>query len=156
MKKIFRTMVLTLALLLTNTANGQIEISTFKLKPTLLYTTKALHMSFTCKGEKKVKYVKVEWCAVNAVGDVSAGMTPNLLLRKVSATGPFSPDKKYRREAMAGYIGTEKVRALPVSVSVEYMDGTEWETDINKDNYAQFFPKLKWIDFTVPGEITDK
>ena len=153
MKKILRAKVLVLAFFLANTVNAQIEISTFKLKPTLLYTTKALHMSFTCKGEKKVKYVKVEWCAVNAVGDVSAGMTPNVLLRKASATGPFSPDKKYRREAVAGYIGTEKVRALPVSISVEYMDGTEWETDINKDNYVQFFPQLKWIDFTVPGDL---
>ena len=154
MKKIFRTMVLTLALSLTNTANAQIEIST--LKPTLLYTTKSLYMSFTCKGEQKVKYVKVEWCAVNAVGDVSAGMTPNLLLRTASATGPFSPDKKYKREAIAGYVGVEKVRALPVSITVEYMDGTDWETEINKENYAQFFPHLKWIDFTVPGEITEE
>lgn len=156
MKKILRTMALSLVLLLTNTAHAQIEVSTFKLKPTLLYTTKALHMSFTCKGEKKVKYVKAEWCAVNAVGDVSAGLTPNLLLRKVSATGPFLPNKTYRREATAGYIGMEKVRALPVSISIEYMDGTEWETEINKDNYKQFFPQLKWIDFTVPGEIADE
>lgn len=155
MKKILRMKVLALALFLANTVNAQIEISTFKLKPTLLYTTKALHMSFTCKGEKKVKYVKVEWCAVNAVGDVSAGMTPNVLLRKASATGPFSPDKKYKREAIAGFIGVEKVRALPVSISVEYMDGTDWGTDINKENYARFFPQLKWIDFTVPGEISD-
>lgn len=50
----------------------------------------------------------------------------------------------------------EKVEALPVSISIEYMDGTEWETEINKDNYKQFFPQLKWIDFTVPGEIADE
>lgn len=156
MKKSMKMMLLLAMMLVVHAAKAQVVFSTFKLKPTILYTSKALHVSFTCEGDKKVKYVKVEWCAVNEVGDVSQGMTTGLQLRKVSATGPFSPDKKYKREATAGYIGVEKVRALPVSVSVEYMDGTEWETDINKDNYEQFFPQLKWIDFTVPGDITDE
>lgn len=153
--KNIRMMLLAIMIAFANVAGAQVVFSTFKLKPTLLYTTKALHVSFTCTGEKKVKYVKVEWCAVNGVGDVSAGMGVGQLLRKVSATGPFSPGKKYRREAVAGYIGVEKVRALPVSVTIEYMDGTDWEIDITKDNYQEFFPQLKWIDFTVPGELKE-
>ena len=32
------------------------------------------------------------------------------------------------------------------------MDGTDWEMDVTKENYQKFFPNLKWIDFTVPGE----
>lgn len=99
-----------------------------------------------------MKYVKIEWCAVNEVGDVSTGMSPNLLLRKVSGTGPFSPGKKYKREAATAYIGVEKVHAMPVSICIEYMDGTDWEKDIDKDNYQEFFPQLKWINFAVPGE----
>ena len=152
MKKSIKMMVLLAMMIVANAAQAQVVFSTFKLKPTLLYTSKALHLGFTCDGEKKVKYVKVEWCAVNEVGDVSVGMTPNLQLRKVSGTGPFDPGKKYKRMTNAAYIGVEKVRALPVSVSVEYMDGTDWELDVTKDNYQQFFPNLKWIDFTVPGE----
>lgn len=89
---------------------------------------------------------------MNEVGDVSSGMTPNLQLRNVSGTGPFNPEKKYNRMTTTGYIGVEKVRALPVSVTIEYMDGTDWEQDITKDNYQQYFPNVKWIDFTVPGE----
>lgn len=152
MKKIFRMTMLLAMMTVAHTANAQVVFSTFKLKPTILYTSKALNVGFTCDGEKKVKYVKVEWCAVNEVGDVSVGMTPNLQLRKVSATGPFDTNKKYKRVANAAFIGVEKVHAMPVSVCIEYMDGTDWEQDITKDNYLQYFPNLKWIDFTVPGE----
>lgn len=112
-------------LCLAHTAQAQIVFSTFKFKPTLLYYVKSLHLGFTCKGEKQVKYVKIEWCAVNEVGDVSTGMSPNLLLRKVSGTGPFSPGKKYKREAATAYIGVEKVHAMPVNICIEYMDGTD-------------------------------
>ena len=152
MKKSMKMMLLLAMMLIAHTAKAQVVFSTFKLKPTILYTSKALHVSFTCDGEKKVKYVKVEWCAVNNVGDVSQGMTTGLQLRKVSATGPFKPGRKYKREANAAFIGIEKVRAMPVSICIEYMDGTDWEMDVTKDNYQQFFPNLKWIDFTVPGE----
>lgn len=33
----------------------------------------------------------------------------------------------------------------------EHLDGTDWEQDITNDNYKQYFPNVKWIDFTVPG-----
>lgn len=102
-------------LCLAHTAQAQIVFSTFKFKPTLLYYVKSLHLGFICKGEKQVKYVKIEWCAVNE-------------------------------------IGVEKVHAMPVNICIEYMDGTDWEKDINKDNYQEFFPQLKWINITVPGE----
>ena len=85
MKKSMKMLLLLAMMLVANAAKAQVVFSTFKLKPTILYTSKALHVSFTCDGEKKVKYVKVEWSAVNEVGDVSVGMTPNLQLRKVSA-----------------------------------------------------------------------
>ena len=147
-----KMMLLLAMMLVAHAANAQVVFSTFKLKPTILYTSKALHVSFTCDGEKKVKYVKVEWGAVNNVGDVSQGMTTGLQLRKVSATGPFKPGRKYKREANAAFIGVEKVHAMPVSICIEYMDGTDWEMDVTKNNYQKFFPNLKWIDFTVPGE----
>lgn len=152
MKKLMKMMMLLAMMLVAHTANAQVVFSTFKLKPTILYTSKALHVGFTCDGEKEVKYVKVEWCAVNNVGDVSQGMTTGLQLRKVSATGPFKPGRKYKRVANAAFIGVEKVHAMPVSICIEYMDGTDWEMDITKDNYQKFFHNLKWIDFTVPGE----
>ena len=41
---------------------------------------------------------------------------------------------------------------MPVSICIEYMDGTDCEKDIDKDNYQEFFPQLKWINFMVPGE----
>lgn len=81
--------------------------------------------------------LKIEWCAVNEVGFVSKCMSPNLLLRKVSGTGPFSPGKMYKREAATAYIGVEKVHAMPVNICIEYMDGTDWEKDINKDNFIK-------------------
>ena len=152
MKNLMKMMLLLAMMLVAHTANAQVVFSTFKLKPTILYTSKALHVGFTCDGEKEVKYVKVEWCAVNNVGDVSQGMTTGLQLRKVSATGPFKPGRKYKRVANAAFIGVEKVHAMPVSICIEYMDGTDWEMDVTKDNYQKFFPNLKWIDFTVPGE----
>ena len=152
MKKSIKMMMLLAMMLIAHTAKAQVVFSTFKLKPTILYTTKDLHAGFTCEGEKEVKYVKVEWCPVNNVGDVSVGVTAGVSLRTVSATGPFKPGRKYKRAATAAFIGMEKVRALPVSICIEYMDGTDWEQDITKDNYQKFFPNLKWIDFTVPGE----
>lgn len=93
MKKSMKMMMLLAMMLVAHTAKAQVVFSTFKLKPTILYTSKALHVSFTCDGEKKVKYVKVEWSAVNEVGDVSVGMTSGLQLRTVSATGPFEQTK---------------------------------------------------------------
>lgn len=147
-----KMMLLLAMMLVAHTANAQVVFSTFKLKPTILYNSKEIHVGFTCDGDKKVKYVKVEWCAVNDVGDVSQGMTAGLQLRKVSATGPFDTNKKYKRVAAAAFVGVEKVHAMPVSICIEYMDGTDWEQDVTKENYQQFFPNLKWIDFTVPGE----
>ena len=94
MKKSMKMLLLLAMMLVAHAAKAQVVFSTFKLKPTILYTSKALHVSFTCDGEKNVKYVKVEWCAVNNVGDVSQGMTAGLQLRKVSATGPFKPGRK--------------------------------------------------------------
>lgn len=44
--------------------------------------------------------------------------------------------------------GLERVRQQ----KKEHLDGTDWEQDITKDNYQQYFPNVKWIDFTVPGE----
>ena len=152
MKKIFRMMMLLAMMLVAYTAKAQVVFSAFKLKPTLLYNSKELYASFTCDGEKKVKYVKVEWCAVNDVGDVSEGVTSGLRLRTVSGTGPFRTGKKYKRVANAAFIGVEKVRAMPVSICIEYMDGTDWEIDVTKANHLQYFPHLNWIDFTVPGE----
>ena len=156
MKKSIKMMMLLAMMIVAHTANAQVVFSTFKLKPTILYTTKELHAGFRCEGEKEVKYVKVEWCPVNNVGDVSVGVSAGVRLRTVSATGPFKPGKKYKRGALAAYIGVEKVRAMPVSICIEYMDGTDWEMDVTKDNYQKFFPNLKWIDFTVPGEIIDE
>ena len=150
MKKTFRMMLLLAMMTVAHAAQAQVVFSTFKLKPTLLYNVKELHLGFMCDREKVAKYVKVEWCAVNAVGDVVSGMTPGLQVRTVSGTGPFKPGKKYKRMASSCFIGIEKVRALPVSISIEYMDGTEWQQDITKDNYQQFFPNVKWIDFDVP------
>lgn len=68
MKKSFRILLLAMMLCLAHTAQAQIVFSTFKFKPTLLYYVKSLHLGFTCKGEKQVKYVKIEWCAVNEIG----------------------------------------------------------------------------------------
>lgn len=59
MKKICRSLLLLAMLTIAHAAQAQVVFSTFKLKPTLLYTTKALHVGFTCDGEKQVKYVKV-------------------------------------------------------------------------------------------------
>lgn len=152
MKKKIKMMLLLAMITVAHAAKAQITFTTFKLKPTLLYNVKELHTGFMCDGDKTVKYVKVEWCAVNAVGDVASGSTPGLRLRTASSTGPFKPGKKYKRMGAASFIGMEKVRALPVGISIEYMDGTEWQQNITKDNYQQFFSNVKWIDFDVPGE----
>lgn len=52
MKKICRCLSLLVMLTIAHAAQAQVVFSTFKLKPTLLYTTKALYVSFTCDGEK--------------------------------------------------------------------------------------------------------
>lgn len=44
--------------------------------------------------------------------------------------------------------GLERVRQQ----KKEHLDGTDLEQDITKDNYQQYLPNVKWIDFTVPGE----
>ncbi len=155
MKKRFLVSVIAVAAMtmFTVSAVAQIKVSSFKLKPTMLFNSKDLYMSFTLTdGQKKAKYVRVEWCAVNRVGDVCQGLTTGLLLRKASSTGPFSAGKKYKRLANASFIGVEKVKAMPVSINIEYMDGTDFEIDITKDNYKEFFPQLEWMDFTIPGE----
>ena len=64
MKKSMKMMLLLAMMLVAHAAKAQVVFSTFKLKPTILYTTKALHAGFTCEGDKKVKYVKVEWSGV--------------------------------------------------------------------------------------------
>ena len=55
MKKSMKMMLLLAMMLVAHAAKAQVVFSTFKLKPTILYTSKALHVSFTCDGEKKVK-----------------------------------------------------------------------------------------------------
>ena len=57
-----------------------------------------------------------------------------------TCTGSFLPGKKYKRDAATAYIGVEKVHAMPVSICIQYMDGTDWEKGTDKDNYQEFFP----------------
>ena len=57
MKKSIKMMLLLAMMLVVHTAKAQVVFSTFKLKPTILYYSRALNVSFTCDGEKKVKYV---------------------------------------------------------------------------------------------------
>ena len=48
MKKSMKMMLLLAMMLVAHAAKAQVVFSTFKLKPTILYTSKALHVSFTC------------------------------------------------------------------------------------------------------------
>lgn len=157
MKKIISILMFCFA---CSTMHGQIEVSQFKLGKDEPFGQfpgrKMIKTKFKVTSAQALKYVKFHYYIVNAVGDVVSGrdygiteegkeyIKPKLF----SITGPMEPGKKYSPWA-SGVIQTgQKVTAIPYQIEIVYMGSNESVfIDITKENYLQYFPKLKWIDY---------
>lgn len=158
MKKMLFVMVLMAAVC---AAQGQVVFSKFSLsKNGYVPAVKTLDVTFKLDKEVgQLKYLTVEWYAVNEVGDPEDGTvsaldhTPTgIFLNRAQMVGPIPAGKKRYSHFKPAIIITFKVTAIPVRVIMTKMDNSETVIDITKDNYQQFFPDLEWIDYTVPEE----
>ena len=141
-------------------AHGQVVVNQFKLSRDEPFGQfpgrKMLKTKFKVTSDKTLKYVKFHYYIVNAVGDVVSGLERGIMEegmeyikpKLMSVTGPMDPGKKYS-PWISGVIQTkQQVTAIPYQIEIVYMGSNESVfIDITKDNYLQYFPKLKWIDY---------
>lgn len=111
------------------------------------------------KIDQQLKYVRVDWYAVNHVGDVLDGQVSALdkthtgyYLKSARMTGPAETGKKKYVIFRNVIVTPINVTAIPKTIVLTYMDNTEKVIEITRDNYKQYFPKLKWMDYTAPVE----
>ena len=156
-----RLLILVCAGLLTAmAAEAQVEISKFKFgkdEPFGMYPgRKMIDMKFKNTSDRPMKYLKVHYYAVNAVGDVVSGRDEGLREpgkeyikpKTLDCMGPFEPGKQYSRWA-SGAITTQQkgTLAVPYEVEIIYMENDTTRIRINKENLRQFFPKNEWRDY---------
>ena len=147
-------------LLTAAAATAQVEISKFKFnrdEPLGMYPgRKMIDMKFKNTSDRAMKYLKVHYYAVNAVGDVVSGNDEGLRIegkeyikpKTLDCMGPFEPGKQYSRYA-SGVITTQQkgTLAVPYEVEIIYMQNDTTRIRINKENIHQFFPKNEWRDY---------
>ena len=159
MKKIFA--LLLMVMMAVGSVWGQeIVFHKFALKKNgYVKVVKDLWTSFTASGDVQLKYVRVQWYAVNPVGDAIDGQVSaldqngtNIYLKGSRIVGPITMNKKRYCTFGHSVITNLDVTAIPKYVTLTYMDGTEKIIEITRDNYATYFPKLKWMDYTAPAE----
>lgn len=148
-------------LLMAATAEAQVVITKFKFgrdEPFGMYPgRKMIDMKFKNTGDRPMKYLKVYYYAVNAVGDVVSGTDAGLRSpgkeyikpKILDCMGPFEPGKQYSRWA-SGAITTQQkgTIAVPYEVEIIYMQTNDTtRIRIDKENIHQFFPKNEWRDY---------
>lgn len=159
MKKIFA--LLLLAVMAVGALDAQIVFEKFKLKKnSYAPIVKNLEVSF--KHEKineELKYIKVAWYAVNGVGDVVDGQVSGIdqtrthvFLRGARMVGPIPTGKKRYSTFNTVVVTPLPVTAIPVSIEITHMNDSVDVIEIDRDNYAQYFPNIQWIDYTEPDE----
>lgn len=140
---------------------SQVVISKFKFgkdEPFGMFPgRKMIDMKFKNTSDRPMKYLKVYYYAVNAVGDVVSGLdagvqTPGMEYIKpkvFDCMGPFEAGKQYSRWA-SGVITTKQkgTLAVPYEVEIIYMQSNDTtRIRIDKENIQKFFPKNEWRDY---------
>ena len=158
MKKMLFVMVLMAAVC---AAQGQVVFSKFSLSKNG-YVPAVKTLDVTVKIDKEVgelKYLKVEWYAVNAVGDCEDGLVSALtnehcgiFLNGATMVGPIPTGKKRYSHFKPAIIINYDVTAIPVRITMTKMDDTEEVIVIDQENIGQYFPNVKWIDYKEPAD----
>lgn len=167
MKKIFyyitkkMTLVLMTLFLFGITCDAQVVFSKFKFSKDSPFGAfpgrKMTDTKFKVSSENAIKYVRVYYYAVNAVGDaVSSELVggPHKLSNKkyvkalmINSMGPFEPGEKYSRWASGTITYPQKITAFPCLIELIYMNGEREEIEISEQNLKEYFPCIKkWID----------
>lgn len=155
-----KMILMAVAVLMALTATAQVEITKFKLnrdEPFGAYPgRKMIDMKFKNTSDRPMKYLKVHYYAVNAVGDVVSGLdegirTPGkeyIKPKTLDCMGPFEPGKQYSRWA-SGVITTKQkgTIAVPYEVEIIWMQNDTTRIRINSENLHQYFPKNEWREY---------
>lgn len=153
--------LLLMAFMAVSMVNAQIVFDKFKLKKNgYVPAVKSLEISFKHdKIDEQLKYVKVAWYAVNNVGDVVDGQVSGIdqtrthvFLRGARMVGPIPTGKKRYSKFDTVIVTPLPVTAIPVSIEITHMDDSVVVIEIDRSNYAQYFPNVKWIDYREPDE----
>ena len=159
MKK--RMILMAIAAMMVLSATAQVEITKFKFgkdEPFGMFPgRKMIDMKFKNTGDRPMKYLKVYYYAVNAVGDVVSGLDAGVRTegmeyikpKLLDCMGPFEPGKSYSRWA-SGVIQTKQkgTLAVPYEVEIIYMQTNDTtRIQIDGANLKQFFPKNEWREY---------
>jgi hypothetical protein len=158
MKK--RMILMAIAAMMVLSATAQVEITKFKFKrdePFGMFPgRKMIDMKFKNTSDRPMKYLKVYYYAVNAVGDVVSGLDAGVRTegmeyikpKLLDCMGPFEPGKSYSRWA-SGVITTKQkgTIAVPYEVEIIYMQNDTTRIKIDGANLKQFFPKNEWREY---------
>jgi hypothetical protein len=155
-----KMILMVLVAMMALTATAQVEITKFKLnrdEPLGAFPgRKMIDMKFKNTSERPMKYLKVHYYAVNAVGDVVSGLDEGIRMpgkeyikpKTLDCMGPFEPGKQYSRWA-SGVITTKQkgTIAVPYEVEIIWMQNDTTRIKIDGSNLKQFFPKNEWREY---------
>jgi hypothetical protein len=155
-----RMILMAIAVMMVLTASSQVTISKFKFgrdEPFGMFPgRKMIDMKFKNTSDRPMKYLKVYYYAVNAVGDVVSGLDAGVRTegmeyikpKLLDCMGPFEPGKSYSRWA-SGVITTKQkgTIAVPYEVEIIYMQNDTTRIKIDGSNLKQFFPKNEWREY---------
>ena len=147
--------------MMVSAMSAQVVISKFKFardEPFGMFPgRKMIDMKFKNTGDRAMKYLKVYYYAVNAVGDVVSGLDMGVQKdgveyikpKALDCMGPFEVGKQYSRWA-SGVITTKQkgTLAVPYEVEIIWMETNDTtRIKIDKENLHQYFPKNEWRDY---------
>lgn len=139
---------------------GQVQFTKFKFAKDEPFGNfpgrKMITTKFTNTSGKSLKYVFVQYYAVNGVGDVISGVNSGIKSddeefikpKELQMTGPFEAGKKYSQWASGVIFSQRKdVTAFPYKIQIVYMGENEvHDIMITKDNINTYFPCVKWME----------
>lgn len=127
----------------------EVVFSRFDLKPYSSLVKSdgwSLRSNFTIKTSLPIKYMKAYYLAVNSVGDAVSDKITNTKKFSTKYTGPFQKGKTLKMVVPFAVWHALKNTAYPYKLELEFMDGTQKDIEINKDNIGSYFPCIEYLD----------
>lgn len=106
----------------------------------------SLRSNFTIKTDRPIKYMKAYYLAVNSVGDAVSDKITSAKKFSTKYTGPFKIGRTLKMVVPFAVWHALKNTAYPYKLELEFMDGTQKDIEINKDNIEFYFPCVEYID----------
>ncbi len=114
---------------------------------------KTTDIKFHVTSDKTIKYIDLEYYAINSVGDalyssLNGQRTGKYKIQKIHETGPFTMKQKVSKNVSGvgtgSFYSSVDIVAFPSLIRLTYVDDAIDSIIISKENISTFFPKIEW------------